>query len=167
MRELSRRDFLKLGRSPGDAGEPLVHIASLVVQATAAGCQAVRSSIGSMPGAELHETGQIGKVVVVLESADSRAIADATTELQQLPGVLTVSIVAHLMESASAKRTTRSSAATVTRTNSWIGRVRASEPCMCTRRRWLAMGTPVSIVTKASRITCRTWKVSRCCTARR
>lgn len=102
MRELSRRDFLKLGRPPGDADEPLVHIASLVVQATAAGCQAVRSSIGSMPGAELHETGQAGKVVVVLESADSRAIADATTELQQLPGVLTVSIVAHLIESASA-----------------------------------------------------------------
>lgn len=58
--------------------------------------------IGSMPGAELHETGQPGKLVIVLESADSRVIADATTELQQVSGVLTVSIVAHLMESASA-----------------------------------------------------------------
>lgn len=86
----------------GDADEPLVHIASLLVQATAPGCEAVRSMIGSMPGAELHETGQPGKLVIVLESADSRAIADATTELQQVSGVLTVSIVAHLMESASA-----------------------------------------------------------------
>ncbi|MFC4308184.1 chaperone NapD [Steroidobacter flavus] len=102
MRELSRRDFFKLGRTAGDADEPIVHIASLLVRATETGCEAVRALIGSMPGAELHETGQTGKLAIVLESADSRAIADATTELQQLPGVLTVSIVAHLMESASA-----------------------------------------------------------------
>ena len=103
MRELSRRDFLKFGgRASESADEPLVHIASLLVQATEKGCDAVRSIVGSMPGAELHDTGHPGKIVIVLESADSRAIADATTELQQLSGVLTVSIVAHLMESASA-----------------------------------------------------------------
>lgn len=101
MRELSRRDFLKLGRGADDANEPIMHIASLLVRATATGCDAVRSVISSMPGAELHETGQAGKIVIVLESADSRAIADATAELQQLSGVLTVSIVAHLMENAS------------------------------------------------------------------
>jgi nitrate reductase NapD len=102
MRDLSRRDFLKLGRASDDADEPIVHIASLLVRATPTGCDNIRSLIGSLPGAELHETGQSGKLVVVLESADSRAIADATSELQQLSGVLTVSIVAHLMESASA-----------------------------------------------------------------
>jgi nitrate reductase NapD len=102
MRWLSRRDFLKFGPTASDADEPIVHIASLLVQATPTGCEAVRALIGSMPGAELHETGRSGKVAIVLESADSRAIADATTELQQLSGVLTVSIVAHLMESASA-----------------------------------------------------------------
>jgi len=102
MRWLSRREFLKFGPAAGDADEPLVHIASLVIQATPAGCEALRALVGSMPGAELHETGQPGKVAIVLESTDSRAIADATTELQQLRGVLTVSIVAHLMESASA-----------------------------------------------------------------
>jgi nitrate reductase NapAB chaperone NapD len=37
----------------------------------------------------------------VLESADSRLIADVATELQNLQGVLTVSIVAHLTERAS------------------------------------------------------------------
>lgn len=102
MRELSRRDFLKLGRTADDAAEPVVHIASLLLRVTPVGSDAVRSLIDSLPGAELHETGQAGKLVVVLESADSRAVADATTELQQLTGVLTVSIVAHLMESASA-----------------------------------------------------------------
>lgn len=78
-----------------------MHIASLLVQATPAGCEAVRERIASMPGAELHDTGHSGKVAVVLEATDSRALAEATTELQQLTGVLTVSIVAHLMESAS------------------------------------------------------------------
>lgn len=101
MREISRRDFFALGRWSGDS-DPLVHIASVLVQATDAGCAAVRAIIPSLPGAELHETGHFGKLAIVLESADSRAVANAATELQQLPGVLTVSIVAHLMESASA-----------------------------------------------------------------
>ncbi|HEY0938658.1 MAG TPA: chaperone NapD [Steroidobacter sp.] len=100
MREISRRELFALGRS--EAADPIVHIASLLVQATDAGCAAVRRAISSLPGAELHETGQPGKLAVVLESADSRAIANAATELQQLSGVLTVSIVAHLTESASA-----------------------------------------------------------------
>lgn len=102
MRWLSRREFLKFGPASSADDEPLVHIASLLIQATPTGCEALRAMMGSMPGAELHETGHPGKVAVVLESTDSRAIADATTELQQLPGVLTVSIVAHLMEPASA-----------------------------------------------------------------
>lgn len=79
-----------------------MHIASLLVHATDAGCAAVRSAMASMPGAELHETEHPGKLAIVLESTASRAIADAATELQQLPGVLTVSIVAHLTENASA-----------------------------------------------------------------
>lgn len=100
MRDLSRRELFAMGRSGQDA-DPVVHIASLVVQATDAGRAAVRSRIASMPGAELHETEHPGKLVVVLESTASRAVADAATEIQQLSGVLTVSIVAHMMESAS------------------------------------------------------------------
>jgi len=102
MRWLSRRDFLRFGPAATDDDEPLVHIASLLIQATPSGCEAVRAMVSSVPGAELHETGQPGKVAIVLEAPDSRALADATTELQQLPGVLTVSIVAHLMEPAAA-----------------------------------------------------------------
>jgi nitrate reductase NapD len=102
MRDISRREFFALRGSRQGDDDPLVHIASLLIRATATGCDAVREMIGSMPGAELHETDHPGKLVIVLESADSRAIADATTELQNLSGVLTVSIVAHLTESASA-----------------------------------------------------------------
>jgi nitrate reductase NapAB chaperone NapD len=81
--------------------DPLVHIASLLVQATQVGCDAVRNIASRLPGAEIRETEHPNKLVVVLESADSRAIANAASELQQLVGVLTVSIVAHLTERAS------------------------------------------------------------------
>lgn len=101
MPNVSRRDLLSLSSPTVDDVDPLVHIVSLLVQATPAGCEAVRSAVASMPAAELHETHQANKLAVVLESADSRAIADAATELQQLSGVLTVSIVVHLVERSS------------------------------------------------------------------
>ena len=102
MRNVSRRELLALGRSSGvHDPDPLVHFASLLVHATAAAEQAVRERIAAMPAAELHSTKTAGKLVVVLESADSRLIADVATELQNLQGVLTVSIVAHLTERAS------------------------------------------------------------------
>lgn len=104
MRILSRRSFLSFGGSDSSGREtdPLVHIASLLVQATEAGCAAVRSAVSAIPGAELHDVAQPGKLVIVLESADSGAIAAVASELQHLAGVLTVSVVAHLTERASA-----------------------------------------------------------------
>lgn len=103
MRTLSRRELLSFGSSSQQSeSDPLIHIASLLVQATQTGCAAVREAVIAMPAAELHETARAGKLVVVLESADSRVIAQAASELQHLAGVLTVSIVAHLTERASA-----------------------------------------------------------------
>lgn len=102
MRTLSRRELLSFGAAASDDPDPLIHIASLLVQATPAGVTAVRELIAAMPEAEIHETAHAGKLAVVLESADGRAIAHNASELQQLSGVLTVSIVAHLTERASA-----------------------------------------------------------------
>ncbi len=102
MRILSRREVLSFGAAAADDSDPLIHIASLLVQATPAGMTAVRELVAAMPAAEIHETAHPGKLAVVLESADSRELAHATSELQHLSGVLTVSIVAHLTERASA-----------------------------------------------------------------
>jgi periplasmic nitrate reductase NapD len=96
MSNISRRQFFSVPLT--ESSDPLVHFASLLVQATPAGCAAVREAVERIPAAEVHDTGQVGKLAVVLESADGRAIADAFNELQQLTGVLTVSIVAHLTE---------------------------------------------------------------------
>ena len=101
MRSLSRRELLSFS-SAGNSADPLIHIASLIVQATDAGCSAVRECVAAMPAAELHDTAHPNKLVVVLEASDARSLADATSELQQITGVLTVSIVAHLTERASA-----------------------------------------------------------------
>ena len=101
MRILSRREVLSFGSSCKDS-DPLVHIASLLIQATDVGRAAVRECVAAMPGAEIHDTAHPNKLVVVLESSDSRTLAEATSELQHLSGVLTVSIVAHLTERASA-----------------------------------------------------------------
>jgi nitrate reductase NapD len=104
VRILNRRELLSFGSSGSEAAEPdpLIHIASLLVHATPAGCSAVRAAVAAMPNAEIHETGHPNKLAVVLESANSGAVAQAAHELQELAGVVTVSIVAHLTEYASA-----------------------------------------------------------------
>ena len=97
--KLSRREFVALQpRIP--AGSDIVHIASLLVQATPEGSMIARLAAGALPGAEIHDTAAPGKFVVVLESSQERAIADAAELLLQVAGVLTVSIVTHMMESA-------------------------------------------------------------------
>lgn len=92
---LSRRALLSL--TPATA--PLTHIASLLVHARPDALVAVRSLAREFPGAEVHETPHAAKLAIVLESADDRGIGAAVTKLQDLPGVIAVSIVAHIAES--------------------------------------------------------------------
>ena len=95
--KLSRRELVSLTPHADD----VVHIASLLVQATPQGVLVAKQAAAALPGAEVHDTAAPGKFVVVLESSQERAIADAADVLQQVTGVLTVSIVTHLMEPAS------------------------------------------------------------------
>lgn len=99
---LSRRDLVTLRRQPPDAGEQLVHIASLIVQLMPHARDDVRAVVNALPGAELHETAHSGKLVVVIESVDERATSDLAESLTRVSGVLTVAIVAHVMDSMSA-----------------------------------------------------------------
>jgi nitrate reductase NapD len=102
--QLSRRDLW----SPGDGAradpESLVHLASLLVHGTPQACAQVRELVRLTQGAEVHATSHAGKLVIVLESADDRAIADTAAQLQDIGGVVNVSIVAHLVESERALR---------------------------------------------------------------
>jgi len=97
---LSRRDLLSPPDTGQPAGEEIVHIASLLLQILPSRLDALREAVAQLPAAELHATAHPGKFAVVLEAGNERALAQATETLQNLRGVLTVSIVAHLSERA-------------------------------------------------------------------
>lgn len=101
---ISRRELVSLTPQVTSSPDRIVHIASLLVQATPRGMLLAKQAAAAFEGAEIHETAAPGKFVVVLESAQERAIADAADALQQVTGVLTVSVVTHAMESESALR---------------------------------------------------------------
>lgn len=95
---MSRRDLLSLGQESANAPARIVHIASALVQLVPRAVPTLREVVATLPGAELHETGHETKFAVVLESAHERELGRAVESLSQIPGVLTVSIVAHLTE---------------------------------------------------------------------
>lgn len=101
---VSRRDLVSLTPRVPASDARIVHIASLLVQATPQGMLLAKQAAAALADAEVHDTAAPGKFVVVLESPQERAIADAADLLQQVTGVLTVSIVTHLMESESSLR---------------------------------------------------------------
>jgi periplasmic nitrate reductase NapD len=99
---VSRRDFLTLGRSLAGASGAQVHIASLLVHAKPEHLEEILATVRTFAGAELHATQHPAKLVVVLESAEEHAIGRCVDALHAAPGVLTVSIVSHLIEDAAA-----------------------------------------------------------------
>ena len=77
------------------------HLTSLLVQVTPRGRNALLD--GTPPGGvRLHTTSAPSKLIAMLESADERTTARIADELLSVPGVLTVSIITHLAESAAA-----------------------------------------------------------------
>jgi nitrate reductase NapAB chaperone NapD len=58
----------------------------------------VRDLARRLPGAEVHDTAHAAKLAIVLESAEDRLIGDAVAQLQELSGVIGVSIVSHIAE---------------------------------------------------------------------
>lgn len=93
---VSRRAIITL--APKQTPAPRTHIASLLVQAKPGSLTAVRELIATWPDAEVFETADTHKVAIVLEAGDDRTIGNATSEIQALCGVLSVSVVAHLTE---------------------------------------------------------------------
>ena len=80
------------------APAPLCVISSLVVQVRPARLAAVVDAIQTRPDAEIAAMDPVGKLVVVLETATDRGLAEATDALAALPGVLSVALVFHHSE---------------------------------------------------------------------
>ena len=80
------------------ASAPLGVISSLVVQVRPARLAAVVDAIQARADAEIAAMDPVGKLVVVLETATDRGLAEATDALAALPGVLSVALVFHHSE---------------------------------------------------------------------
>lgn len=70
------------------------HVASLIVRARPEVARQVAARIAHAPGAEVHAV-ESGKIIVVLESATERALADQMDAMRADPEVLMVSLVFH------------------------------------------------------------------------
>lgn len=76
-----------------------IHLTSLLVQVTPSGRNAVMRAV-QRPGVSVYPTASPCKLVAMLEASDDAMAASVVDTLLAIPGVLTVSIVAHLADSA-------------------------------------------------------------------
>lgn len=77
-----------------------VHIAGMLIHAKPEALESVLRTVRSLHAADIHETGMVGKLAVVLECAYEREIASCIEQVQAIPGVLSVSMTSHYIEDA-------------------------------------------------------------------
>ncbi|HJV76542.1 MAG TPA: chaperone NapD [Noviherbaspirillum sp.] len=73
--------------------EQEAHIAGIVVFALPAHFAATKTSIASIPAAEIHAVSTDGKLIVTLEAESTRHILDLMDAIRALPGVVDVALV--------------------------------------------------------------------------
>ncbi len=79
-----------------------VHIAGMLIHAKPEALEAAMSVLRDCGAAEIHPTGLVGKLAVVLECAHEREIADCIEQVQAISGVISVSMTSHYIEEAAA-----------------------------------------------------------------
>lgn len=72
-----------------------LHIASLLVHARPELFEAVKANLSLLDGVELHQQSPLGKLVVVLETANEQQILERIDQISNLPGVLNAALVYH------------------------------------------------------------------------
>ncbi|MBX9843955.1 MAG: chaperone NapD [Xanthobacteraceae bacterium] len=95
--EMDRRDFIH-GRWPvgaEDHASASVEIASILVQARPERLDDVAQAIEAMPGTQIFSRDPRGKLVVVIEAAETGAIGSALNDISLMPHVLTAALVFH------------------------------------------------------------------------
>ncbi|MBT5232055.1 MAG: chaperone NapD [Methylococcales bacterium] len=72
-------------------------ISGVLVHSKPENAVAIGAQLDQLSGVEVHAV-EKGKLVVVVEKENDRAIADAVTEMQHIDGVLNVAMVYHQNE---------------------------------------------------------------------
>jgi nitrate reductase NapD len=100
--DIDRRDFLGGRARKGDRvfTPPGREIASILVRARPERLAEVESAIVAMPGCEIHGRDESGKLVVVVDAADSGSIGSTLTAIALAPHVLSAALVFHATDAA-------------------------------------------------------------------
>lgn len=74
---------------------PSMNISGVLLHARKDSTGSVVDSLGHLPGVEVHANPGDGRLVITVEGETFSAMSDAITEIQNLGGVLSTSIVYH------------------------------------------------------------------------
>lgn len=75
-----------------------INVSGLLVHAHPDRADSVRARLLQMPGVEVHAVSPEGRLVVTLENASDREMADTFERVQALPHVLSASLIYHHSE---------------------------------------------------------------------
>jgi periplasmic nitrate reductase NapD len=90
---MTRRALLR-----GDTDPLGVHISSLVVHCRQEAIPSLIGQINALPEADVPEHSPEGKLVVLLETANEAVIMDRISVIEQFPGVISVALVYHQID---------------------------------------------------------------------
>ncbi len=76
------------------------HVSSLIVHGAAERLPAISAAIAILPGADVHASDGIGKLVVTLETVSEVEISEQIDAIRALEGVFAASLVYHQVEDA-------------------------------------------------------------------
>ncbi len=75
-----------------------VNIAGLLVHAKADQLDSVRDGLTGLPGVDLHQTMDDGRLIVTVEDVQDHSAADTILAVHRIPGVIAAALVYHHFE---------------------------------------------------------------------
>jgi len=75
-----------------------MNISGVIVHSRPEKISGVRERLAALPGVEIHAVDNDGRMVVTVEEANDRRMADTVNSLQDLDGVIAASMVYHHIE---------------------------------------------------------------------
>lgn len=75
-----------------------MNISGVLVRSLPGNIPAVTARLEALAGVEVHGANPDGRLVVTVEEAGDRAMADTVVRIQDLPGVISVSMIYHQYE---------------------------------------------------------------------
>ncbi|HEY9200264.1 MAG TPA: chaperone NapD [Gammaproteobacteria bacterium] len=75
-----------------------MNISGVLIHARPENCEKVKQQLEQVAGVEVYASTDEGKLVVTVEASGDRSAADTVYQLQDMPGVISASMVYHHFE---------------------------------------------------------------------